>query len=74
MAKKKKKKTWCMAVVQEGKVAAWGVCVEGERLGFVKKEGYFCLIKTYVLKFNLGSLMDSLINKGTHLTLKHNCL
>ena len=49
------------------------MCVaRGERLGFVRKGGYFCLIKTYVLRFNLDGLMDSLLNTGCHLTLKHN--
>ena len=45
-------------------MAAWGVCVKGERLGFVRKGGYFYLIKTYVLKFNLTGLMNSVLNKG----------
>ena len=30
-----------------------GVCVEGERIGHVRKVGYFYLIKTYVIRFNL---------------------
>ena len=29
-------------------------------LGFMKKGGHFCLIKTYVLGLNLGDLMNSL--------------
>ena len=61
---KGQKKTGCMAVLQEGYVATWGVCVKGERLGFVRKGGYFYLIKTYDLKFNLTGLMNSLLNKG----------
>ena len=47
--------------------------VMGERLGFVRKGGYFCIIKTYVHRFFLGGLMDSLLNKKSHLILKHNC-
>ena len=51
-----------------------GMCVVmGERLGFVRKGGYFCIIKTYVHRFFLGGLMDSLLNKKSHLILKHNC-
>ena len=30
----------------------------------MRNEGYFYLIKTHVLMFNLGGLMDSLLNKG----------
>ena len=40
---------------------AHGACVAKERgLGFVKKRGHFCLIKTYVFWLNLDGLIDSL--------------
>ena len=40
-------------------------CVPREEgLGFVRKRWYFYLIKTYILRFNLGDLMESLLNKG----------
>ena len=44
----------------------------GRGAGFAKKIGYFCLIKTYVLRLNLDDLIHFLLIKRSHLTLKHN--
>ena len=42
-----------------------------EMLGLRGRESIFVSSK-HVFMFNLYELMDSLLNKGSHLTLKHN--
>ena len=44
----------------------------GRGAGFAKKIGYFCLIKTYVLRLNLDDLIHFLLIKRPHLTLNYN--
>ena len=49
----------------------WNVWL-GRGAGFAKKIGYFCRIKTYVLRLNLDDLIHFLLIIRSHLTLKHN--